>query len=551
MTIGDNRVIIARRSHIAGCLPVLIFKCQNPISVHRCENQEEMHNIHQHLSSVSGSSFIMEKNDVAEKKPLNKSEDHGEEQGLAKSLTLFNGVSIIVGCIIGSGIFVSPTGVQEKAGSVGLSLIVWVSSGLFTAIGAYCYAELGTLIHKSGGDYAYIMEAFGPLLAFLRLWIEAIVVRPCTCTIVALTFAIYMLRPFYPHCDPPHLLPQLLAASLIILLTAVNSISVRAATAVQDFFTVAKVLALVAIIATGFINVFVRDDPKYTDSFENIFENTAKDFGTASLAFYSGLFAYQGWNYLNFIVEELQNPKRNLPLSIAISCFTCTFIYVLVNCALYTVMTPDEMLTSPAVAVEFANKMYGRLAFTMPLAVACSTIGSANGVIFTSSRLFYVGAREGHMPTVLTMINKNTRTPIPAVVTTGLLSLGYLTLSDNVFSLINYIQISYWLAIAGAIAALFYFRYSMPNADRPIKVNLIFPIIFFIGCIALVIMPFIGDPKETTIGLLIMLSGLPVYAIFVAWKNKPKFFDTFTNSLTVFTQKMFLVVEDSSEDKTA
>ncbi|VBB29470.1 unnamed protein product, partial [Acanthocheilonema viteae] len=135
--------------------------------------------------------------------------------GLAKSLTLVNGVSIIIGCIIGSGIFVSPTGVQEKAGSVGLSLIVWVVCGLFAMIGAYCYAELGTLIHKSGGDYTYIMESFGPFLAFIRLWVEAVVVRPCTCTVVALTFAIYMLRPFYPNCEPPSGLPALLATILL------------------------------------------------------------------------------------------------------------------------------------------------------------------------------------------------------------------------------------------------------------------------------------------------------------------------------------------------
>ncbi|VDN60509.1 unnamed protein product [Dracunculus medinensis] len=359
--------------------------------------------------------------DTNEKSKVVKNEGKSEERegsvGLAKSLTLFNGISIIIGCIIGSGIFVSPTGVQEKAGSVGLSLIVWTACGIFAAIGAYCYAELGTLIHKSGGDYAYIMEAFGPFLAFIRLWVEAIVVRPCTCTVVALTFAIYMLRPFYPNCDPPQLAMPLLAATLLIILTAINCISVRLATFVQDFFTVAKVFALLLIIATGAVLLFTGK-PEYRESFENIFDNTNPDIGVASLAFYSGLFAYQGWNYLNFIVEELQNPRRNLPLSIAISCTAVTLIYVLTNIALYTVISPDEMLTSPAVAVEFANKMFGPLAFIMPIFVACSTIGSANGVIFTSSRLFFVGAREGHMPLVLTMVNKDTRTPIPAVIFT-------------------------------------------------------------------------------------------------------------------------------------
>ncbi|GMT22605.1 hypothetical protein PFISCL1PPCAC_13902, partial [Pristionchus fissidentatus] len=492
----------------------------------------------------------------AEKEPLKQGveqfekgdPDAEEGKGLAKTLTLFNGVSIIVGCIIGSGIFVSPTGVQKEAGSVGMSLIVWTVSGIFTAIGAFCYAELGTLIKKSGGDYAYIMEAFGPLLAFLRLWIEAMVVRPCTVTIVALTFATYALRPFYPHCEPPEGIPELLAVLLIVLMTAINCISVKVATFVMDFFTIAKVVALLLIICTGgYLLVF--GEPQYKDSFENIFEGTSKDFSTISLAFYSGLFAYSGWNFLNFIVEELKNAKRDLPLAIAISITTCTVIYVLTNVALYTAMSPDEMLESPAVAVLFANKLYGPFAFVMPLAVVLSTVGSANGVIFTSSRLFYVGAREGHMPGVLTMVNKQTRTPIPAVILTGLLSICYLALSKNIYSLINYIQISYWLAIGAAIAALFWLRRTMPDAPRPIKVPLIFPAIFFLGCVALVIIPIVASPKDTAIGLLIMLTGLPVYAVFIAWKNKPAFVASISEKTTVFLQKLFMVVDDEAKEK--
>ncbi|RCN44255.1 Asc-type amino acid transporter 1 domain protein [Ancylostoma caninum] len=206
------------------------------------------------------------------------------------------------------------------------------------------------------------------------------------------------------------------------------------------------------------------------------------------------------------------------------------------------------MLESPAVAVLFANKLFGPFAFCMPLFVACSTIGSANGVIFTSSRLFYVGAREGQMPWVLTMINKNTRTPIPAVIVMGLLSLAYLILSKNVYSLINYIQITYWLAIGAAIAALFYLRKKMPDAPRPIKVPLVWPAIFMCGCAALVVIPIMAAPKDTAIGLMIMLSAVPVYLIFIAWKNKPKFVENLSASFTVVVQKLFMVVDDSKEE---
>ena len=139
----------------------------------------------------------------------------GQDIKLQPKITLINGITVIVGSIIGSGIFVSPKGVLEQTGSIGLALVVWVLCGVFSLIGAYCYAELGTAIVRSGADYAYIFEAFGPFLAFLRLWVEALVVRPCTTAIVALTFAYYIIEPLFPDCQQPDTAVRLLAVICI------------------------------------------------------------------------------------------------------------------------------------------------------------------------------------------------------------------------------------------------------------------------------------------------------------------------------------------------
>ena len=134
---------------------------------------------------------------------------------LKPKITLVNGITVIVGSIIGSGIFVSPKGVLQEVESVGMSLIIWLACGLFSMVGAYCYTELGTAIVRSGADYAYIFEAFGPFLAFLRLWVECMIVRPCAAAIVALTFANYVIEPLFPTCPQPEVAVRLLAALAI------------------------------------------------------------------------------------------------------------------------------------------------------------------------------------------------------------------------------------------------------------------------------------------------------------------------------------------------
>ncbi|KHJ48470.1 Asc-type amino acid transporter 1 domain protein [Trichuris suis] len=342
--------------------------------------------------------------------------------------------------------------------------------------------------------------------------------RPCSATITALTFAKYALVPIFGDCNYITPTEPLLACCCLFVLTFINCWSVRMATKIQDVLTYAKIGALILIVLTGLTMLAIRPSV----SFENPFEGTSTDPRDISLALYSGLFAYNGWNYLNFIVEELQNPKRNLPLAIAISCTVVTVIYTLTNIAFYAVIPAYSFLDTDATAMTFANKVYGSFAWIMPIFVACSTVGSCNGVILTASRLFFAGAREGHMPQMLTLISIDFLTPTPAILATGILSCLFLALSQDIYQLINCIQIVNWLAVAFATMSLFMLRRSMPDAPRVIKVNLIFPAIFLIGCVFLVVVPIVANPIDTAIGLLIMFTSIPVYVLCI-WKRPQVF----------------------------
>uniref|UniRef100_A0ABD2XIL5 Uncharacterized protein n=1 Tax=Trichogramma kaykai TaxID=54128 RepID=A0ABD2XIL5_9HYME len=465
--------------------------------------------------------------------------DTGEIKLEAK-MTLLNGCTVIVGSIIGSGIFVSPTGVIKNTGSVNLALVVWIASGVFSMIGAYCYAELGCMIKKSGADYAYIMETFGPFMAFIRLWIECMIVRPCSQAIVALTFSTYVLKPLFPECDPPVSASTMLAICCICLLAFVNCYNVQWATRVQDIFTYAKLLALFIIIGAGVYQLCNHQTQHFT------WENTTTDVTQIALSFYSGLFAYNGWNYLNFIIEEMKNPVRDLPRAIGISCILVTIVYVFTNVAFYTTLSPQEVINSEAVAVTFANRLFGPMAWIIPVFVSLSTFGAVNGILLTSSRLFYAGACERQMPEILTMIQTSKKTPTPAVICMALLSMVYL-LAPNIEALINYVGFACWLSIGGSVFCIPWLRWKQPNLPRPIKVNLIFPVIYIICTIFVVVVPMIREPVQTGIGCLMILSAVPVYFVFIAWKNKPKCVQNFFVNCTRFLQKIMMVVGAASK----
>ncbi|XP_063047934.1 b(0,+)-type amino acid transporter 1-like isoform X2 [Engraulis encrasicolus] len=435
----------------------------------------------------------------------------GKATALQREVGLLSAVSMIVGTMIGSGIFISPKAVLEGTGAVGPSLCVWAACGILATLGALCYAELGTMITKSGGEYPYLMEAFGPVLGFLYCWTTIMVIRPSSFAIIALSCAEYAATPFYPGCTPPRLVIKSLAAAFITLITLVNCLSVRLAKYVQNFFTAAKLLIIFIIIVAGIILLAQGN----TQNLSNGFEGPRTSFGDIGLAFYNGLWAYGGWNQLNFITEEMKNLNRNMPLAIVIAIPMVTGCYVLTNVAYFTIMTPTELLQSPAVAVTFGDRVLYPMSWVVPLFVVFSTIGAANGGCFTAGRLTYVAAREGHMIKILSYISLKYYTPAPALIFNGVLGIIYIIPAD-ISTLINSLSFTQWLFCGLTALALIVMRYTKRDLHRPVKVPVVIAGLFVCVSCYLVLAPIIDKPSlEYLYCTAFMLSGLLIYLLFI------------------------------------
>lgn len=459
---------------------------------------------------------------------------------LKKELGLLEGVAIILGIIIGSGIFVSPKGVLERVESVGFTLLLWTLCGFLSMIGAVCYAELGTTIVRSGGDYAYASEIFGPFLSFLFLWDANVIFVPTTNAIMALTFGKYTLQPFFPGCSVNDTAVRLLAAAAICLLTFVNCYNVRLTTRLQNSFMVTKIAALVIVIITGVVVLASGRGQSFAGSFDKL----PSDPSGVAIGFYSGIYSYAGWSYLNFMTEELKDPYKNLPRAIYISLPLVTVIYVLANVAYLAVLSPAEMIASEAIAVTFADKALGTFSWIMPVFVGFSALGALSVHIMTSSRLCFVGARDGRFPGFLSTINVKFFTPMPALVILCILSLLYLTSSD-IFKLINYTTFVETSFIMLSILGLLVLRWKQPNRHRPIKVNLLFPITFLLICAFLVAVSVYSEPTNVGMALAVTLTGVPVYFIFIrGQKQLPRAIVSGIEKFNLISQKFFLTVKE-------
>nr|XP_046165222.1 b(0,+)-type amino acid transporter 1-like isoform X2 [Oncorhynchus gorbuscha] len=434
--------------------------------------------------------------------------------------------------MIGSGIFMSPQFVLSYIGSPGASLIIWTLSGLVVMLGALSYAELGTIIKESGGDFIYILRIYGQFPAFFVAFTFLVVVKPASIAAISLSFAEYAVAPFYQDCSPPQLIVKCAAVAAIMVVAMANILNVRLAMRIQVVFLVAKLFALMVIVIGGIViiaqgNVAVQ---------QNAFDGTNLGLSSIGMAFYQGLWSFAGWYNLNYVTEELKRPEVNLPRAVTIAIPMVTMLYLLVNVSYLAVMTPRELMSSNAVAVTWGNKVLGSWGWVMSIAAALSAFGSLNGTFFSGGRVCFVAAREGHMPDILSMAHVNRLTPSPALIFTTAISLLVLIPGDFQ-SIVNFFSFTAWFFYAITLSGLLYLKIKKPELPRPYRVPIVIPILVIIAAIFLVLAPIIDNPAiEYLYVTLFIFSGVLVYVPFIHFKLCPGLLEKVTVFLQLFLE---------------
>ncbi|CAH2285503.1 Solute carrier family 7 member 13 [Pelobates cultripes] len=454
---------------------------------------------------------------------------------LKRSLGYFDSVCFLIGSIVGAGIFVSPAGVLEYSQlNVGVSLCIWAASGVLTMMCSLCYAELGSALPYAGGEFFHVNRGLGSLPAFIFIWTLTLFIRPASNAARSLTFAEYVTKPFYSGCPAPDLVKKMIAIGILWVLGIINTISVKLATWVQNIFTVLKMLALCLIVIYGI--VLLATDKNSTRNFQNAFDGPVPNAAQIAESFFQGLYAFGGWNFLNYLAEEIKHPSKNIPRTVYTSITAVIVFYLLVNISYLTVLSPREIVSSAAVSVTWADRTIPTVAWIIPVSVAVSIFGSLNGGMFMLGRLNYAGSKEGHLPSIISMLHVQYLTPAPAMIISIILATIFVIPSE-LLSLTNYFTFCTWLLVGLTTASLIALRYREPNLHRPYKVFL--PIAYVVVAVALflVIAPIVQNPKiEYFYALLFMLSSLIVYFPFVYFKLRIPYFDRITCFLQIFLE---------------
>ncbi|EMC96741.1 hypothetical protein BAUCODRAFT_70153 [Baudoinia panamericana UAMH 10762] len=481
--------------------------------------------------------------------------DLGGQQSLEKhkSLTFLNGLSLVVGLIIGSGIFSSPASVNSNAGSPGAALIVWVVSGVLAWTGAASYAELGGAIPLNGGAQVYLSKIFGEWAGFLFTWCAVTVLKPGSAAIIAIIFGEYIVRAIIgaDALDASPWINKGVALLGLLLVTAMNCVSTKLGTRSADLFMFFKFVGLLAITifgivvaATGF--AYDKDALSQTWKHTNWFEGTSNSSSRWAVALYAGLWAYDGWDNTNYVVGEMINPGRDLPRTIHTSLPLVILAYILANLSYIFVLPADVINKSNTVAVAFGQVVLGRMGSIMlALVVSGSCFGALNATTFTGGRLVYSAGKEGYIPSLFATIgvarakqyrvprrNSRTRrltrfladdqgffaTPIYAMVLNYFLTAIYIIIGDFA-TLTTFYGVASYLFYFAAVVGLITLRIREPELERPYKCWIVTPVVFCCVSLFLVSRAIFAKPGQALIVFVFIAAGVPLYWWRVGWRK--------------------------------
>ena len=431
---------------------------------------------------------------------------------LKRDLGLLAALAIVIGTVIGSGIFRVPQAMVNNVGSMQMVFLVWVVGGVLSLAGALTYAELAGALPGAGGEYVYLTEAYGPLWGFLYSWTQMWVAKSGSIATLATAFFEYTAH-FVPQFEQvwftvgpfPVKYGQIFAMGLILVLGLVNYFGVKIGGNVQVVVTGVKVALIAFVIVAGLLH----SGSPATDVPQNV---PALSTGFVA-ALVAALWAYDGWNNVGMVASEVKNPRRNLPLALIAGTLAVIATYMLANWAYFKVLSPAEVGAHKLVAAEMMQRVMGPTgAAAVSVAAMISIFAALNGSILTGARVPFAAARDGLFFASAARVHPAFRTPGVAILMLTAWS-SVLVLSGKYEDLFTYVIFASWILYAMATAAVFVLRRKRPDLTREYKTfgYPFVPILFLIGAAVLEISTLIHQPRESLAGILLILLGLPVY----------------------------------------
>ncbi|MBU3144158.1 amino acid permease [Clostridium sp. CF012] len=422
---------------------------------------------------------------------------------LKKEIGLLEAITLVVGMVIGSGIFFKPSIVFRNAGSPTLGILAWIAGGIITMASALTIAEIAAAIPKTGGIFIYLKELYGEKAAFLFGWVQTVVYVPGAAAALAIVLATQATN-FVPMSPMQQ---KLFAILMLFVITTANVISTKLGSKIQFVATIAKLIPIFIIIALGLIKGTAH-------SFSLPVGTTAAGagFGAAMLG---TLWAYDGWVGVGNIAGELKNPKKDIPKSIITGLVVIIIVYVLFNLAIINIIPIKAVISSNKVASDAAIILFGKSgSLFIAGGILISIFGTLNGYLMTGVRIPFAMAQDKLLPfdKFIGKVNEKYQTPLNAFVFEVGLACLYV-FSGSFDTLTNLVTFVLWIFFTMAVAGIFILRSKHKDLDRPYKVPLypIIPLIGIIGGIYILISTLMTDTSNALIGLAITLVGLPVY----------------------------------------